>query len=139
MTLLLTLLPPLLITARAWWFCYRRAIVQARPLNTAGISALGVSLQFAFALFALPLATWLHSQLRPADDWSDIVGGAALLLNLLASPVVGAAIWIFSAAGESARRRRFPPSCDNCGYDLRGCVDGPCPECGQPAGSIARH
>ena len=51
-------------------------------------------------------------------------------IGSIALPVVAFA-WFACALYVGARQGREKWRCECCGYDLRGCVDGACPECGK--------
>ena len=59
------------------------------------------------------------------SDWSVTTPLWAVALVCAIRPAWCAAAWY-----RSARRRRRPGCCTNCGYDLTGNVSGVCPECG---------
>ena len=69
--------------------------------------------------------------------------GLAAAAGALPTTVVGPEVFIGDAESRSAalavieqwmrqggQRPLFPATCVHCGYDLRGCVDPRCPECG---------
>lgn len=82
-----------------------------------------------FAVVTGIIAAWLR-----AESWSDgwLLGPSAVPLALLLDwawnpALFGLLLWW----AVQARRRWKPPwACTVCGYDLRGSLGGPCPECG---------
>lgn len=79
-------------------------------------------------LSALCLVPWEIAWTRNlgAWDWTPLWDATVALWHTGCAATV-------TAWGLAERRRfRRPSICRTCGYDLTGCNDGPCPECGTP-------
>ncbi|TVQ56945.1 MAG: hypothetical protein EA377_01490 [Phycisphaerales bacterium] len=71
-----------------------------------------------YALCLLPTVIWVF-----IDPWITFGASAAV-------PATICVIALCAIIGARSRRTNLPNACANCGYDLVGCTDPGCPECG---------
>ena len=78
-----------------------------------------------YAMCLLPTVLWAYF-----DPWMTFGASAAV-------PATISVMALCMVIGARSRRTNAPNACSHCGYDLAGCTDPGCPECGQGrSGSI---
>jgi hypothetical protein len=111
---------------QAWEKAYSQTL--KRPLNWVAAISMGVGLGLSLA-FAKKMGLFASLDRFTGGFGSSMIPGACGGL------FGGLAFWLFRGSVTQRLRgelnRTGIPTCMKCGYDLRGCIDQRCSECGQ--------
>ena len=74
----------------------------------------------------------ISTDLQVGRWWSPLNSfeSCAIVFAIAVMPTIAGVCLLLLPTDERLWIRSFPGSCEQCGYDLRGQLDGGCPECG---------